>query len=88
MASEQKLLGVSIAICTFNGEERLPATISHLKRQSTDKRLDWEVIVIDNASTDSTARVARECWGDDGPAPMRIIHEPRLGLVHARERAF
>ena len=88
MPSKQKLLGVSIAICTHNGENLLPCTISHLKRQCIGDDLDWEVMVIDNASTDATARVVRECWGDDGPVPMRIIHEPRLGLAYARERAF
>jgi cellulose synthase/poly-beta-1,6-N-acetylglucosamine synthase-like glycosyltransferase len=81
-------MGVSIAICCHNGEKRLPSTISHLKRQRVTPDLKWEVVVIDNASTDATAIVARQCWGDDGPVPMRILHEARLGLSHARERAF
>jgi len=88
MATKQKSLGVSIAICTHNGEKLLPGTISNLKRQCTGNDLDWEVMVIDNASTDASVDVVRKCWGDDGPAPMRIIHEPRLGLAYARERAF
>jgi glycosyltransferase involved in cell wall biosynthesis len=46
------------------------------------------VLVIDNGSTDATAAVARQCWGDDAPAPMRVIKEPCIGLAYARERAF
>jgi glycosyltransferase involved in cell wall biosynthesis len=81
-------LAVSIAICSHNGEKLLPATISRLRQQRLNNDLRWEVIVIDNASSDATALVARQCWGDDGPAPMRVVHEPRIGLCYARERAF
>jgi len=47
----------------------------------------WELLVIDNASTDDTAEVARLCW-QNGPAPLRVINEPRLGLRYAIERGF
>jgi glycosyltransferase involved in cell wall biosynthesis len=80
-------LGVSVVICCHNSETLLPATIRHLKNQHISN-VKWEVLVIDNASTDKTALVARECWGDHGPAPMKVINEPRLGLCYARERAF
>src|SRR5271166_5492963 len=81
-------LGVSVVICSHNGEKLLPATLAHLKNQDVNGDLKWEVLVIDNASTDQTALVARHCWGEDGAAPMRVIFEPRLGLSYARERAF
>lgn len=81
-------LGVSVAICCHNGETRLPNTLAHLKNQQFVNGLNWEVLVIDNASTDHTSLVARECWGRYGPAPLRVISEPRAGLSFARERAF
>jgi glycosyltransferase involved in cell wall biosynthesis len=81
-------LGVSIAICSHNGEKLLPATLGCLKKQYVTQALEWEVLVIDNASTDNTASVARQCWGEDAPAPLRVISEPRLGLCYARTRAF
>jgi hypothetical protein len=34
-----------------------------------------------------TVEVARSCW-QDGPAPLRIINESRLGVRFARERGF
>jgi glycosyltransferase involved in cell wall biosynthesis len=78
---------VSVVICCHNSEALLPATIAHLKKQHVSG-VKWEVLVIDNASTDNTALVAHQCWGEDGPAPMRVIYEARLGLCYARERAF
>lgn len=65
----------------------LPSTVAHLKNQQVSE-VKWEVLVIDNASTGKTALVVRRCWGENGPAPMRVIYEPRLGLCHTRERVF
>jgi glycosyltransferase involved in cell wall biosynthesis len=47
----------------------------------------WEVLLVDNASTDETVAVARSCW-IDGPAPLRVISEAKLGTRYARERGF
>ena len=79
-------LGLSVVICCHNGASRLPVTLAHLKQQEPPVA-PWEVLLIDNASTDGTAAIARSCW-QDGPAPLRIINEPRLGVQYARERGF
>jgi glycosyltransferase involved in cell wall biosynthesis len=88
MDNAQVPLGVSIAVCTHNGEELLPRTLAYLKDQRGTSEIPWEVVVIDNASSDNTSLVARQCWGNDAPAPIRVISEPRLGLGFARQRAF
>jgi glycosyltransferase involved in cell wall biosynthesis len=80
--------GVSIVICCHNSARLLPPTIEHLRRQRVSSGQKWEVIVIDNASTDDTGAVAARCWGNDPIAPMRVVVEPKLGLSHARARAF
>lgn len=81
--------GVSILIATYNGAKRLPETLAHLARQTaTQDQIAWEVIVVDNNSTDGTAQVANALWPSDAPAPLRVIHEPISGTGHARRRAF
>jgi glycosyltransferase involved in cell wall biosynthesis len=81
-------LGVSVVICTHNGAKRLPKALSHLASQRLDKAINWEVIVVNNASTDNTREVAYECWRNMTCAALRVVDEPRLGLSNARRRGF
>lgn len=80
--------GVSVLICCHNAAGRLAPTLRHLLAQQTSGAVPWEVLVVDNASTDGTADVARSVWPVDHPAPLRVISEPRLGVGHARVRGL
>lgn len=77
-------VNISVIICCHNSEQRLPETLRHLKMQRVSVPVEWEVIVVDNASTDRTGSVASTCWGTDAPAPLRVIREDRPGLTNAR----
>lgn len=81
---------ISVIICCHNSSHTLPRTLAHLASQRGADDLRWEVIVIDNASTDDTAELARRVWSHEqnAPAPLRVVHEPRQGLTHARLRGF
>jgi len=80
------MLGISIVICCHNGASRLPATLSHLCSQKRPQ-VPWEVLLVDNGSTDGTAEVARSCW-ENNTVPLRVVHEPSLGVRFARERGL
>ena len=80
--------GVSLIVCTHNGAARLPAALERLAAQRAAPGLRWEVLVVDNASTDDTAAVARAAWPAEAPAPLRVIAEPRAGVGHARVRGL
>lgn len=58
--------------------------LEHLLRQKTDNSVLWEVIVVDNASSDSTANVPRAVWPANAAVPLRVIRERRQGLSYAR----
>jgi GT2 family glycosyltransferase len=78
--------GISIIICCHNSASRLPKTLAHLMMQRPS-RTPWEVVLVDNLSADDTASVACSCW-QNGPAPLRVVEEPRLGVRYARERGL
>ena len=69
---------IAAIVCAYNEARSLPACLFSLLAQT---RPPDEIIVIDNASTDDTAAVARAVPG------VRVISEPAKGLVVARETA-
>jgi len=62
---------VSVVIPVFNERKSLPLVVSDLPRG-----LVHEIVVVDNASTDGTALVARDL-------PVRLVSEPRRGYGRA-----
>jgi glycosyltransferase involved in cell wall biosynthesis len=77
--------GVSVIICCHNSVSRLSETLRHVSLQKHELSLKWEVIVIDNASTDNTSDYARQYWNATGNSvTMRVIAEPKPGLSFAR----
>lgn len=79
---------ISIVIPCHNAARRLPQTLAHLAAQQAPDNLEWEVILVDNASTDGTHQAALSAWPEGAPAPLRVVHEPRLGLRYAHLRGF
>lgn len=88
MCVDEVPLGVSVVICTYNGATRLPQTLAHLAAQENTNAIAWEVLVVDNASTDHTVEVVQRCWPADAPALLRIVHEEQLGTANARRRGL
>lgn len=80
--------GVSVIMCCYNSEARLQETLTHLARQNVPQDIFWEILVVDNASTDYTGSLAQEIWRQLMPASsiLRIIQELRPGQQFARIR--
>ncbi|MEO1386104.1 MAG: glycosyltransferase [Cyanobacteria bacterium J06634_6] len=74
---------ISAIICTHNREEYLGAAIDSLLAQNMGKRgpNSYEIIVVDNASTDGTAAIAQARQNHPN---FRYIYESTLGLSVAR----
>ncbi len=85
----KETLDLSVVICTYNGEHRLPQVLDCLLAQLGTDHLAWEVIVVDNNSTDGTAQVVaayQQHWPQD--IPLRYTFEPRQGAGYARQSAI
>jgi cellulose synthase/poly-beta-1,6-N-acetylglucosamine synthase-like glycosyltransferase len=81
-------MDITIAICTYNGAEDVPDVLDHLQAQEEVNHIQWEVIVVDNNSTDSTESVVREYQKDwKREAPLRYTLEKRQGKSYAMETA-
>jgi glycosyltransferase involved in cell wall biosynthesis len=74
--------GISIIICCYNSEDKIGNTLRALALQE-DYIHPWEIILVDNASTDNTADLARNTWTIPG-VPLTIAEEKKPGLMHAR----
>jgi len=81
-------IGITIAVCTHNGKIRLQKTLEYILAQEVSPKIDWEVLIIDNASRDGTADFINHIWPDSRLNQLRIIKEEKLGAIHARQRAI
>jgi cellulose synthase/poly-beta-1,6-N-acetylglucosamine synthase-like glycosyltransferase len=79
---------ISVVVPTHNRSRILPRALSHIAEQRVPKDLRWEVILVDNGSTDGTAELAPGMWPADAPVELRVVREPKLGLTHAHVRGF
>jgi glycosyltransferase involved in cell wall biosynthesis len=81
-------LDFTVAIPTYNGESRLPELLERLKNQLHTENLSWEIIVVDNNSTDNTAKVVetyQKNW--QLPYPLKYCFEAKQGAAYARKKA-
>ena len=79
--------GVSVVVCCYNSATRLPKTLEHLAKQQNAQAINWEVIIVDNNSTDDTTVVAQHEWAKwELSVPVRVVAEPQAGLTYARRK--
>lgn len=73
---------LSVVIPTHNRSATLRATILSLVEQDLDPA-QYEIIVVDNKSTDDTPAIVKALQGNSRVA-IRYFHEPRPGVHYAR----
>jgi glycosyltransferase involved in cell wall biosynthesis len=78
---------LSVIICTYNGGMRLREVLDRLSVQHGLPGSQWELLIIDNASTDDTALRLQQLT-KEFPATVHLIHESRPGKAHALRTAF
>jgi glycosyltransferase involved in cell wall biosynthesis len=82
------MVDFTVAIPTYNGEQRLPEVLDRLRSQEGVDQISWEILVVDNNSTDGTADLVKhyqDHWHH--PFPLNYLKEPRQGAAYARHLA-
>lgn len=82
---ERVTLDFTVVVATYNGESRIGAVLDRLRCQIDTSNIAWEVIVVDNNSTDKTKEVVQRYQVNWPKAvPLRYEFEPRQGAGFAR----
>ena len=84
---KKNMVDFTVVIPTYNGEKRLPEVLERLRSQITES-ISWEILVVDNNSSDQTAQLIQD-YQRDWPKnfPLQYIFEPTQGAAFARQRA-
>ena len=72
----------SFVVPAYNEEVLLPSCLQAIRAEIARSGVSAEIVVVDNASTDRTSAVA-ESFAD-----VKVVYEPRKGLVQARKAGF
>jgi len=76
-------MDLSVIVCTYNRASNLPRCLGALAAQENVTDIRWEVLVVDNNSTDETPAMV-EKLKKELPITIRYTQESRQGLSHAR----
>lgn len=74
----------TVIICTYNRGEHLRRTLEGFHSLATNPEWRWELLVVDNNSSDDTRKV---CDSFDERLPIRYLFESRQGKSFALNRA-
>lgn len=73
---------LSFVIPAYNEEAYIGKCLDSIFRELKGKNYDCEIIVVNNASTDKTKKIALSYKG------VKVVDEPKKGLVNARKAGF
>lgn len=81
------MITISVVVCTYNREDLLPGALTSLCEQTLASS-EYEILVVDNASTDDTKSIVQSFIAKFPEHSIRYIYEGRAGLAHARNIAL
>ena len=73
---------ISVILATYNRQAYLRGVLESIAASEVPEAVKWEILVVDNNSTDQTREVAEELSAQH-PGRIRYVREPRLGKSYA-----
>ena len=80
-------MDISVIICTFNRRKNLEECVAHVMAQRSLQGRAWEIVLVDNNSTDGTREAVRKLEERYG-SRILYVFEGNQGLSHARNRGI
>ncbi len=80
-------IDVTVVICTYNRAEMLRIALESVIRQRTDDAFTYEIVVVDDLSSDETPQVVAEI-GARASVSVRCAREEGGGVAAARNRGI
>ena len=78
---------ISVIICTYNRSESLKRTLKSLEEMVVPDSVSWEIVIVDNNSSDDTKGVVEE-FTKTSDLNVRYVLERRKGLGCARNTSL
>src|SRR5689334_25368647 len=78
---------ISVILCTYNRCQTLAKVLDGLASQMLPESVEWEVLVVDNNSSDRTPDVVGDSC-QRHPGRFRYLFEARQGLSRARNKGI
>jgi glucosyl-dolichyl phosphate glucuronosyltransferase len=79
---------ISVIICTYNRCESLSKALQSLEKMPVPVDLAWELLVIDNNSSDKTPELVKSVIHAGTALPLKYVFESIPGLSCARNRGI
>ena len=80
----EQRLNISVVVPLYNEEESLRELVAWIDRVATASKLSYEVIMIDDGSSDRSGVICDEYAAKD--ERIRVIHQENGGVSRARNR--
>lgn len=77
-----KPMNITIIVCTYNRCESLAKTLDSISVSTDPPGVEWEVLVVDNHSSDRTSAVVAD-FCSRRPGRFRYLFEPQPGKAYA-----
>ncbi len=86
-SNEDISFNFTVVIPAYNGAKRLPKVLSRLLEQTGIEQCKWEIIVVDNNSSDHTAELIKSYQKNwIGNSSLRYCLETQQGIAFARQK--
>jgi glycosyltransferase involved in cell wall biosynthesis len=83
---DRKDVDITVVVVTYNRATMLRQALETLITQRSHSKFSFEILVIDDGSTDDTASVVREMATQAEPLPIRYVYKEGGGEGDARNR--